>query len=83
MACGKVGYASHDIAIQALYLMQSKCIAANKPVPVRTYYCNKCHRWHITSQPKEDFVEKLKKSRECGEANDFLAVMSQLLQRGI
>ena len=80
MSCCKVGYASFDIATNAMYFLQSRCIANNKPVPIRVYFCNKCSRWHITSQPKEDFVKKLEESRSRGGACDFLVFINQMVK---
>lgn len=48
---GKESYATHDLAMLALYHIQS--LESDRPKPVRVYYCHECERFHLSSQPKD------------------------------
>lgn len=48
---GKESYATHDLAKQALYHIQS--LETVKDKPIRVYYCHECKRHHLSSQPKD------------------------------
>jgi hypothetical protein len=47
---GKVGYASHRRAMMAV----GKIVfySRREEVPQRAYRCQRCRRWHLTSQPR-------------------------------
>jgi len=49
--CGKVAYATHDLAQQAMYHYQSIKKKGQK-APIRVYYCHECERFHLSSEPK-------------------------------
>ena len=49
--CGKSCYDSKKQAITVInYIRRNK---NRKKFPVRSYFCNKCNAWHITSEEKE------------------------------
>lgn len=55
MGCitGKLGYATEDLAKQAMYFSQVNKEPSRK-FPIRVFYCEYCGRWHMTSQEKKD-----------------------------
>jgi len=68
--CDKVAYATHDLALKAIYYYQSRA-KQRDDVPIRVYYCHKCERFHITSQPKKAF--------NTNQQKDFLWFLNQLM----
>jgi hypothetical protein len=56
MSCsGKKSYATEELANVALYTTWSKAKPGAK-LPIRSYYCRLCGRWHLTSQEKRSAV---------------------------
>lgn len=49
---GKIGYATHELAKQALWHLKSMT-DKDRTKPVRVFYCHECERYHLTSQVKK------------------------------
>ena len=47
--CNKVAYANEKLANEDIDRIQAKSVRDKKPV--RSYLCNKCKLWHLTSSP--------------------------------
>ena len=56
--CEKVSYDTRDLAVKAINI-----ISKNKKQPFRSYNCNECGKWHITSV-KTDRLKKPKKNKK-------------------
>lgn len=48
LPCGKITYPKETDAKKHMHDIQN---TGSKKKPVRTYYCNKCGGWHLTSKP--------------------------------
>lgn len=55
MGCitGKQGYATVELAEQALNFARLHAKAEHRKAPIRWFYCEECGRYHLTSQKKK------------------------------
>lgn len=49
--CGKILYASKKAANSARKLINRDLVKAGKPQMRRSYFCERCEAWHLTSVP--------------------------------
>lgn len=49
--CEKITYANQKIAKIALKRIRNICATKGGKAPIRTYECEKCSGWHLTSKP--------------------------------
>lgn len=60
-SCGKTRYRDQRLAIACLH----EIVAARRmypdqgsgPYPVRAYWCQQCHGWHLTKLDKSEFLQ--------------------------
>lgn len=73
----KIGYESKKEAVSTLKYIKKN--ARRENIPRRVYLCNKCNRWHFTSQKSQDIITyefKLPKDLEIVQkVNDLLRNM--------
>ena len=50
---GKKQYHSDDEAKEALTRIRQDVVDVREKTPLRSYRCEFCHRWHLTSQPED------------------------------
>ncbi len=65
--CQKIGYPSKEIADRALWRIKHS-LGRNKK-PTRSYECDDCHEWHLTSLPYGRY--KASKDFEQRNSNNF------------
>lgn len=51
MGCSKFGYRDEIAAKLALAKVRHKDSSRRPKTEARTYRCDRCHRWHLTSKP--------------------------------
>lgn len=66
--CQKIAYATKGIADEALRRIWDT--PGRNKKPVRSYECNDCHEWHLTSLPYERY--KASKDFEEKNSNNFI-----------
>lgn len=54
--CKKTGYKDKEDAIRVMHKIQAKKDGNKKPI--RTYECELCNFWHITSQTNDDRIAR-------------------------
>lgn len=73
--CKKVSFASEKYA--DFYIDKLKRISQRKKVPVRSYKCDKCNLWHLTSQPHPLEAKVIQLTDEVGKLQVELATLKE------
>lgn len=75
--CTKTKYLNKDIADQEV--KRIKGMSTRKVIPCRSYLCEKCGTWHLTSKDDKNSLLILKLQEKVREQKDQINILNQRL----